>query len=192
MATAGSVVENPRRLERVTFLKTASESNGEVLEMRAEAKPTPNRPPVHAHRRQQETFLIESGSMSYSIDSREGTAVAGDTIVVPAGSAHTWWNEGPDDLVALGKLEPAERFETFIETIYGLTSSGRVNSKGVPNPLQAAVFFQEFRNEWVPVFLPWPVRKLVFPVLALIGRLAGYRPWYPEFSPQGPVRKARR
>ena len=187
MATAGSVVENPRRLERVTFLRTASDSAGEMLELRAEARPTPNRPPMHVHRRQKETFVVESGRLSYSIDAREGTAAAGDTVVVQPGSAHTWWNDGPDDLVVRAELEPAERFETFIETIYGLTSTGRVNSRGIPNPLQAAVVFHEFRDEWVPVFLPWPVRNLLFPVLAAICRLAGYRPWYPEFSPQGPV-----
>jgi len=187
MATAGSVVENPRRLERVTFLTTAAESDGKVLELRAEARPTPNRPPMHVHARQQETFVVESGRLSYSIDAREGTAEAGDTLVVPAGAPHTWWNDGPGVVVVRGRLEPAGRFETFVETIYGLTASGRVNSKGIPNPLQAAVVFQEFRDDWVPVFLPWPVRKVVFPVLALIGRLAGYRPWYPEFSPQGPV-----
>ncbi|MHB8508454.1 MAG: cupin domain-containing protein [Candidatus Dormibacteria bacterium] len=188
MATAGSVIENPRRLERVTFLKTASESAGEVLEIRAEAGATPNRPPMHVHSRQTETFVVEAGRMSFSIDAREGTAGEGETIVAPAGAAHTWWNEGPDELVVRATLEPAARFETFLETIYGLTSGGRVSSNGVPNPLQAAVIFHEFRDEWVPVFLPWPVRKLVFPVLAFIGRLCGYHPWYPEFSPQGPVK----
>lgn len=190
MATAGSVIENRRRLERVTFLRTASESAGALLEVRIEAMPTPNRPPLHVHSRQTETFRVEAGRLSYLIDARAGTAAAGDTIVVPAGSSHTWWNDGPEELVVRSVLEPAERFETFLETIYGLVSSGRVTAAGIPRPLQAAVVFHEFRDEWVPVFLPWPVRTLVFPVLARIGRLVGNRPWYPEFSPDGPVVRA--
>ena len=86
---------------------------------------------------------------------------------------------------------PALRFETFIETIYGLQRSGRVNRRGIPGPLQAAVIFREFAREWVPLFLPAPVRWLVIPVLAAIGRAAGYRYWYPEFSSEGPVPERR-
>ena len=107
--------------------------------------------------------------------------------MVRAGIAHTWWNSGPDRLVTRVELRPALGFETFMETIYGLTRAGRVNRNGVPNFLQAAVVFRAFREEWVPVFLPRLVRTLLMPVLATVGRAVGYRSWYPEFSPSGPA-----
>jgi hypothetical protein len=47
-----------------------------------------------------------------------------------------------------GQLLPAIRFETFLETIYGLQRSGQANNRGVPSPIQAAVIFYEFSREW--------------------------------------------
>jgi len=40
----------------------------------------------------------------------------------------------------------------------------------------------------VPTLLPRPGRALLIFVMAALGRSLGYRPWYPEFSPSGPVR----
>lgn len=185
------MVENPRRKERVRFLQVAGDTGGGMLEMWVEAEPGDARPPLHSHPRQEERFEVLSGRLAYRIGKVEGIALAGHWAVVPAGVAHTWWNDGEETLTMRGELVPALRFETFIETIYGLQRSGRVNARGVPRPLQAAVIFREFAGEWVPLFLPAPVRKLVIPVLAAIGRAAGYRYWYPEFSPEGPVPERR-
>ena len=187
MARAGQVCVNPRRGESVRFVKVAADTNGRLLEMWVEAEPGGGPPPLHSHPRQEERFEIVSGRMGYEINGVAGVACAGERKIVPAGAVHRFWTEGSETLKLRAELVPALRFETFIETIYGLTSAGRVNSKGVPNPLQAAVIFGEFRTEWVPHFLPAPVVKLIFPLLAVLGRLRGYRPWYPEFSPGGPV-----
>lgn len=187
MARAGAVVENPRRKESVRFTATAAGTAGARLEMYVEAEPGGPPPPLHSHPRQEERFEVVAGALAYRIGDQEGTARAGDQATVPAGVPHTWWNAGSDTLTMRGELIPALRFETFLETIYGLQRSGRVNGDGIPNPLQAAVIFREFRREWVPEFMPWPVRALVLPLLAVIGRLRGFRPWYPEFSPEGPA-----
>ena len=162
-----------------------------MLEMWVEAEPGEARPPLHSHPCQEERFEVLSGRLAYRIGDVEGVASAGDRAVVPAGVAHTWWNGGSETLTMRGELAPALRFETFIETIYGLQRSGRVNEGGIPSPLQAAVLFREFSREWVPHFLPAPVRVLVIPLLAAIGRAAGFRYWYPEFSPEGPVSERR-
>ena len=39
----------------------------------------------------------------------------------------------------------------------------------------------------VPMFLPRPVRSLLILVMAALGTALGYRPWYPEFRPSGPI-----
>ena len=158
--------------------------------MRVEAEPGGPPPPLHSHPLQEETFEVISGRLAWRIGGREGVAGPGETAVVPAGAAHTWWNGGDETLVARGELRPALRFETFLETIYGLHAADRVDAHGRPDPVQMAVICREFRAEWIPEFLPAPVRSILFPILAVIGRRRGLRWWYPEFSPEGPVEVA--
>jgi hypothetical protein len=43
-------------------------------------------------------------------------------------------------------VTPGERFAHMIETVFGLAHLGLVNSKGIPHPLQLALFAQEFSD----------------------------------------------
>lgn len=168
------------------FLKTSAETGGRLLEMHVEADPHALPPPMHTHPRAEERLEVESGRARVILDGVQRDVGAGDVVVIPRGSSHTWWNPFDEPLVLKGSVEPGLRFETMLETIYGLTRTGRVNKRGIPNPLQAAVIFTELSREWSPSFLPWPVRTILMPLLAIPGRLF-YRPWYPEFSPNGPA-----
>jgi quercetin dioxygenase-like cupin family protein/uncharacterized membrane protein len=188
VARAGAYVENPRRKEVVRFIRTAAETGGDVLEMLVEAEPGGPPPPLHSHPLQEERFEVISGHLAWRIGDSEGVATTGESAIVRPGVPHTWWNGGKEPLVMRGELRPALRFETFLETIYGLQRAGRTDSRGRPDPLQLAVIVREFRAEWVPEFLPEAVRQLALPVLGIAGRLLRRRWWYPEFSPEGPVR----
>lgn len=187
MARPGQVITNPRRKETVTFVHTARDSAGKLLEMTVVGAPELARPPLHVHDHQEERFLIHSGVLTYQLGNQVKQARSGDTLTVPAGTPHTWWNAGEVDVEMVGYLEPALRFETFIETIYGLTRDGKVSATGRPSLLQAAVIFDEFRNEWALAQVPRPVQRILFPLLAWVGRRRGLRPWYPAYSPDGPV-----
>ena len=183
MARTGQVLENPRRRERVTVLASAADTGGRELILAVECEPTLERPPLHIHPRSEERFEVVAGTVSYVLGPGAAKrATAGDAVVIPAGSAHTWWNEGGETLKMRGTLAPAGRFDRFMETIYGLTRGGKVNAKGVPHLLQLAVVAHAHRDDWVPAALPAVVRAAVIPMLAAVGRLLGYRPWYPRYS----------
>jgi quercetin dioxygenase-like cupin family protein len=183
MARQGDVIENPRRKEQVRFVETAIETNGARMVAEVTAQPTEVGPPVHMHPAQTETFEVERGTLTYVLGrAQPRTAGPGEVVVVPPGVSHTWWNSGPSTLHMVGRLEPAGRFQTFIETIYGLIRDGKVNARGIPVPLQMAVIAWEFRKDVVFTAIPAPARLVVLPVVAAIGRLRGYRPWYPEYT----------
>jgi hypothetical protein len=44
------------------------------------------------------------------------------------------------------EVTPGERFAHMIETVFGLARLGHTNSKGMPHPLQLALFAQEFSD----------------------------------------------
>jgi hypothetical protein len=77
------------------------------------------------------------------------------------------------------QTRPALKTETFFETIYSLAQDGKTNSKGAPNLLQYAVIARSYAEEFRLTSPPWPVQRVLFAILAPIGKLLGHRPTYP-------------
>lgn len=48
--------------------------------------------PFHIHHGDDEIFYVLSGRIGFSIDDTDLTAVAGDAVLVPRGTVHSWWN----------------------------------------------------------------------------------------------------
>jgi hypothetical protein len=72
----------------------------------------------------------------------------------------------------------AERFEQMLVTIFGLAHDGKVNKKGMPGPLQLAVIADEFDDVIRFTKPPPAVQRVVFGVLAPLGRALGRRAFY--------------
>ena len=107
-------------------------------------------------------------------------AQPGETLVVPAGTPHVWWNGGDDELHVVGEVRPALRTETFFESFFGLAQDGKVHPKtGLPNILQMAVLLRAFRHEIVLAQPPTVMQTLLFGGLAPIGRALRYKAEYP-------------
>jgi hypothetical protein len=81
-----------------------------------------------------------------------------------------------------GEAIPGERFSHMVETLFGLARLGHTNAKGMPNPLQLALFAQEFSDVVVFRRPPHAVQLVIFSALAPIARWRGYRATYPQLS----------
>ena len=93
MAKSGQVIENPRRKARMTFLRTAGDTEGELLAMLAEEEPTLARAPLLRHPHQEERFEVRSGTLDYQLGEQVYTAGPGEVAVVPPGVPHTYMVE---------------------------------------------------------------------------------------------------
>lgn len=117
-----------------------------------------------------------------------GSAVAasGSRLAVngmPQGTPHGWGQAGQDDALVVVRLTPALHSEDFFETFCGLARDEKANPKGLPrNPLQLAVLAQAYRREIVVASGPLRVLIWLTGPLAWIGRRAGFRSQYPEYS----------
>ena len=80
------------------------------------------------------------------------------------------------------EVTPGERFAHMIETLFGLARLGHTGANGMPNPLQLALFAQEFSDAIVFRSPPLFVQRAVFGALAPIARMGGYRATYPQLS----------
>jgi len=176
MARVGQVLDEG--LEQIEFLATAATTGGELVRGRVSVAPGRPAPPEHSHPKLEERFIVEQGVMGYTLGSMRREAKAGDLVVVPPGTNHTFWNAGPGQLSVVTEVRPALRFEDFVETIHVLIRNGRLSPGGKrPNPLLIAVVAMAYRDEWRLTKLS-SLARLLLPPLAFLGRRAGYRSHY--------------
>jgi quercetin dioxygenase-like cupin family protein len=161
VAKAGDVIENPITGERITFLKTTRETNGELLRFKYIVPPR-FYIPEHIHPGQEERHEVLSGTLRGSVGGQERDYGEGERVVGPAGVPHAWKNpSGEEELHFVSEIRPPLVFETLLETTFGLARDGKTTKQGIPkNPLQIAVLADESRGMFsTPVGYRSPCRK---------------------------------
>jgi quercetin dioxygenase-like cupin family protein len=194
VAKAGDIIENPVTGERITFLKTTQETNGELLRFEW-VLPPGFFLPEHFHPHQEERHEVLSGTLRGRVGGQERDYKEGERVVGPAGVPHAWRNpSSEEELRIISEIRPPLVFETIFETFFGLARDGKTTKQGIPkNPLQLAVLADEMRGMFyysrVPVAVQEAFSALVA-VVASVGRLLGYKARYPEYSgPEEPPQR---
>jgi mannose-6-phosphate isomerase-like protein (cupin superfamily) len=169
MARSGEQIDNGSGMS-LRFLRTAADTDGELLEMEAAYEAGSAKPPEHFHPRQSEHFEILEGTMHVRIGGEERELRPGDTVDIEARVPHCMWNEGPERARTRWETRPALRTEDFFESLFRLAGQ---SGGGKPGALRTAVFARRFRNEFRTTSPSQPVQAVVVPVMAMIGRLLG-------------------
>src|SRR5213083_298548 len=183
MLPIGTELESPQTGERLIIRSTARSSGGKLFQAELIAQPGSYVVRSHLHPSQEERFVILEGEYGYRVGARSGVAHAGETVVCPVGVAHSQWNAGSGLMRLYYEHRPAlESAELFFETYFGLSRDGKLLPSGDMHLLQAAVLLSEV-NDFIRITSPPVVmQKFLFPVLAAIGRVRGYRARYPNYS----------
>jgi mannose-6-phosphate isomerase-like protein (cupin superfamily) len=167
------------------LLDVAAETGGELTRMEIRVKPGPGDwvGPDHFHPLQEERFEILAGSPIFRIDGAERPGKPGEVVTVPVGVSHIFRNGGAEELHMISEYRPGlKSVETFFATFFGLAADGRVNRRGRPPLLQSALTLWEVRDYFIVTRPPPVVQRLIFPPLAALPRLRGYRASYPEYG----------
>ena len=173
MAFSGQVIENPENGERVRFLRTARETGGRVLSFQSSLRPGGFVGVEHVHPLQTSHFQVLTGPVTFRIAGRQFKVARGETITVHPGTPHRYWNDTDHPVSVMVEFRPALRTETLFETFFGLARDGMVAGDRVRNLFREAVLVEEFSAESRPTCSP--VRWRALRLMALIGRLLGYR-----------------
>jgi quercetin dioxygenase-like cupin family protein len=151
---------------------------------------------AHVHESFLERFQVVEGEVGFQVGGGERVARAGDAAIeVPAGVAHDWWNAGRGtahvrvdveaDPAAEGR--PAARFVSMLEAMWSLGALGRVNAKGMPDPLWLGAIAREYDDVIRFVRPPAFVQATLFAPLAAIARRTGRDPLAAELhGPEAP------
>ena len=99
-----------------------------------------------------------------------------EKMTIPAGQPHQWWNTSDSEVTNLViTIEPAFNFEDMMEQIFGICSD-----RGALSFMQIMVMAREY--DMVVAGPPVIVQKIMQTVLSPVGRLLGYKKFYPEYS----------
>lgn len=204
MSRCGDVFENRATGERVVVLRGSEDRGAGPALAHLLVRPGGAVAGEHVHPFFHERFTVLRGRLDARVDGRSVPLGPGQSAFVKAGVPHDWWNKSPTEdahvlveVAAVPGTPGADmgagvvdhgRFELMIANIFGLANDGKLDRHRRLPPLHAAVFAQEFADVIVFTRPPPAVQRLLFAILAPLGRLLGYRGLEPRYArPHGHV-----
>jgi quercetin dioxygenase-like cupin family protein len=178
MIRTGDTIHNPVTGERITFLATSADTDGEAVVIETVVQPRGFVAAAHVHPSQIERFAVVDGTLGLKVGGNKLTLQRDEVFIVQPGTPHRFWNAGEDEVRFVCEVRPALQFESLLETMFALAEEGKTNRKGMPNPLRLAVIAREHFDT---VRLPYPsawVQKLGLALGAPLGRALGYSSTY--------------
>jgi quercetin dioxygenase-like cupin family protein len=180
MSKAGDVFENPVTGEFGYLRLGTDETHGSLIVADLRVRPGGAVLGAHYHPTIDERFTVLQGKIGFMRGDQKGVLQGGESADLPRGIPHDWWNAGEEEARVIVEVRPAARFEQMVTTLFFLAREGKTNKGGVPNPLQMAVIAREFADVVVFMSPPIWIQRILFGVLAPMGRLFGYRAIYPH------------
>ena len=180
MISTGDTIHNPVTGERITFLATSADTDGEAVVIETVVQPDGFVAARHVHPSQSERFAVKSGTLGLKVDGKKRELRSGEVASVEPGTPHRFWNAGDEPVTFVCEIRPALQFESLLETMFALAAAGKTNRKGMPNPLRLAVIANAHFDT---VRLPFPpawMQKAGLALGAPLGRVLGYGATYVE------------
>jgi mannose-6-phosphate isomerase-like protein (cupin superfamily) len=174
----GDTIENTATGERLTFLATSADTDGEAVVVETVVQPDGAVAAAHVHPAQSERFAVAEGTLRMKVGREQLTLGPGEVAIVEPGTAHRFWNAGDQPVRFVCEIRPALQFESLVETMFALAADGKTNRKGMPNPFRLAVIAE---GHFDTVRLPFPPAWAQAAGLALgapLGRALGYEATY--------------
>jgi len=178
----GEVWENPISRERATILELPHQNPERRAAAELLALVGARVVGEHRHPGLVERFTVLEGELTLKLGEQTNILRQGETATIAPNVWHDWWNASDQDARVRVEVTPGERFAHMIETLFGLARLGHTDAKGMPHPLQMALFAREFSDVIVMRSPPLAVQRVLFGALSPLARWRGYRATYPQLS----------
>ncbi len=178
---AGEVYVNPASGERAVVVLGTDETGGKRLVVDGYLQPGGGMVGRHHHPSIHEQFKVIKGTVSFTLNGAEKTAKPGETVDVPPGTWHSFWNSGSNEALVRMDVQPADRFAMVIKNGFSLAQDGKTDNTGKPSMLQIALMAREFDDVIRYDKGPRIVQQLLFLVLTPFAKLKGLKGSYPEY-----------
>jgi quercetin dioxygenase-like cupin family protein len=166
------VIDNPISGERIVIRRCADETGGALLAWELFLAPGGRVPSTHAHPEQEERFTVLGGAMRFRVRGRVVILTAGETLIVPAGTVHSFANAGRDPAHVAVETRPALEMRALLETAAAMAREQHATGRSLPRLVDVVLFMRDFEREVRAAYLP---AVLVRPVIRWLARLASAR-----------------
>jgi mannose-6-phosphate isomerase-like protein (cupin superfamily) len=154
-------------------LRRVIENGVEIVELEGGVPPRGEGPPYHVHVDQAEEGFVVSGELTAMVGGRRMTAKAGESVMLPAGVPHRWWNEGAEPLVFKGRGIPAGDLDSFLQAIFAIVNAA---PKDRPSLFHLAHLLHRSRHSYRMMVMPLWLQRVLFPAVIAVGHVVGAYP----------------
>lgn len=158
--------------EQVTFVRTASDTDGEYLELEVALPPRGDGPPLHSHLTFTEEFTCIEGTLSITHGKQNLELAPGESAIVAVGTNHTFTNNADVPLRFGVTLTPPSLFEESMRVHYGLMDDGLTDDKGALTD-KAHLAFILLAQDTLIAGVPRKLQRWLFRVLVARGKKRG-------------------
>lgn len=139
--------------------------------------------PLHYHLNFAETFEVFDGQLEMNVGKTKQILEPGDFVEIKPAVLHGFSNPFNESVTFVSEALPAEEFEKFIRTMFGLANDGKTNKDGMPTNflhLVLALDFADLYFPFVPAWLQKTVRKTLRSVAQATGAEAELKKYFQE------------
>lgn len=158
-------ITNLRSGQRMIFRQTARDTNGELLEIESFNPPSTEKEPEHVHPKQASSAEVLAGTVHFSIGGRIRIVGPGEKVIIPPGSPHYFWNEGPMEAHTIQRFTPALTIEQFFKSYFALANAGKLDSNGMPPLLITSHLGLQHQDDIRVTKPPWILQKILYTLL---------------------------
>ncbi|MEJ8801849.1 cupin domain-containing protein [Pontibacter sp. H249] len=150
MSTLPKSIYNPLSKDRVTFLMSGEETNGEYVLVKVELAPKGGNA-LHYHTTFTEEFEVLEGTLSIELEKEVISIREGEKAVAPLNKLHRFFNQDENcSCTFLVTIRPARQFEQMLRIAYGLINDGLTNSKGIPKSIWHMALMFHMGESYLP------------------------------------------
>jgi quercetin dioxygenase-like cupin family protein len=144
--------------------------DGDVLRIEIWTEPGGGVSAEHVHPKLEERYQVLEGEVTFRLDRKPRRAGAGERLVVPAGTRHSFENTGEGIAHLVVEAEPALQLRESIEDGVRLARAEMLTASGKPRGLrgliEAAALGHRYRETVILSSPPRAMQRLLFPLLA--------------------------
>jgi mannose-6-phosphate isomerase-like protein (cupin superfamily) len=127
-------------------------------------------PPLHIHFQEDEDGTVRKGVLHAIVGDRQIEARAGESIHLPKGLPHRWWNGGDVTLEFDGAARPNADVDKYLQAAFEIANAGPA---GRPSLFYFAHLALRHRRTQQVLVIPPAVQAVLFPLVVALGTVLG-------------------
>lgn len=158
----------PAMRQTIVITKKSLETDGQISRVEIDLEAGQGGPPAHIHPGQREIYAVDAGALVVTIDGKSHVIIAGKSIEVPIGSAHTFANRS-DKLVRFSAEHlPALQIEEYMRLVHRAVEGKKLS---LPVILRVVRIESSYGDT---IMAPPGMPRMLGKFMSGVGRLVGY------------------